>query len=181
MLYTLRIVTAGSLLGCPMSAVVRLLAVAVACVILSVGGAQARNLIDTARDSGSFKQLLRAIELAGLTQALSGPGPFTIFAPTDEAFFKLPKAALDDLLMPHNKDKLSKLLQHHVLSGTVVSRDYTGKRLEAIPLAGEALLLDARTQPQIGTAKIVRADLVADNGVLHIIDTVQIPSFDSGP
>jgi uncharacterized surface protein with fasciclin (FAS1) repeats len=154
--------------------------VILACYGFLAAPAHARNLIDTAKDSGSFKQLLRAIEIAGLTQALSGPGPFTIFAPTDEAFYKLPKAALDDLLMPHNKDKLSKLLQHHVLSGLVVSRDYNGKRLEAIPLAGEALLLDARTQPQIGNAKIVRADLVADNGVLHIIDTVQIPTFDSG-
>jgi len=143
--------------------------------------AAARNLIETARDSGSFKQLLRAIEAAGLGQALMGEGPFTIFAPTDEAFYKIPKAALDDLLQPHNKDKLSKVLRHHVLSGLVVSRDFNGKRLEAIPLAGEALLLDARTNPTIGVGKIVRVDLLADNGVIHIIDTVLIPTFDDAP
>jgi uncharacterized surface protein with fasciclin (FAS1) repeats len=140
--------------------------------------AGARSLIDTARDSGSFKQLLRAIDVAGLTPALMGEGPYTIFAPTDEAFYKIPRAALEDLLQPHNKEKLIKLLRHHVLSGMVVSRDYNGKRLEAIPLAGEALLLDARTNPTIGGAKIVRSDLVADNGVIHVIDTVLIPSFD---
>lgn len=145
------------------------------------GPAAAKNLIETARDSGSFKQLLRAIDLAGLTPALSGDGPFTIFAPTDEAFYKIPKAALDDLLQPHNRDKLGKLLRHHVLSGLVVSRDFTGKRLEAIPLAGEAILLDARTQQKIGGAKIVRSDLLADNGVIHVIDTVLIPSFDENP
>jgi uncharacterized surface protein with fasciclin (FAS1) repeats len=147
-------------------------------VVALTAPVSARTLVETARDSGSFKQLLRAIELAGLAPALSGEGPFTIFAPTDEAFFKIPKAALDDLLMPHNRDKLSKLLRHHVLAGLVVSRDFNGKRLEAIPLAGEALLLDARTQLKIGTARIVRSDLIADNGVIHVIDTVQIPSFD---
>jgi uncharacterized surface protein with fasciclin (FAS1) repeats len=146
--------------------------------VLACGPAHARNLLETARDSGSFKQLLRAIDQAGLNSALAGEGPFTIFAPTDEAFFKIPKAALDDLLQPHNKEKLSKVLRHHVLSGTVVSRDFLGKRLEAIPLSGEALLLDARTQSKIGTAKILRTDLVASNGVIHIIDTVQIPTFD---
>ena len=148
---------------------------------LFAGPAAAKNLIEIARDSGSFKQLLRAIDLAGLTPALSGEGPFTIFAPTDEAFYKLPKAALDDLLLPHNREKLGKLLRHHVLSGLVVSRDFTGKRLEAIPLAGEALLLDARTQQKIGVAKIVRSDLLADNGVIHVIDTLLIPSFDETP
>jgi uncharacterized surface protein with fasciclin (FAS1) repeats len=143
--------------------------------------ASARTLIEVAHDSGSFKQLLRAIDLAGLTPALSGEGPFTIFAPTDEAFFKLPKAALDDLLAPHNREKLNKLLRHHVLAGIVISRDFSGKRLEAIPLAGEALLLDARTQQKIGPALIVRSDLVAANGVIHVIDTVLIPSFDETP
>lgn len=140
--------------------------------------ANARNLVEMAKDSGSFKQLLRAIDLAGLTPALSNEGPFTLFAPTDEAFAKLPKAAVDDLLLPHNKDKLSKVLRHHLLSGLVISRDFSGKRLEAIPLSGDALLLDARTQPKIATAKIVRSDLLADNGVIHVIDTVLIPSFD---
>lgn len=160
-----------------MSRFLRILVLMLAAVAFSTP-ASARNLLETARDSGSFKQLLRAIDLAGLNSALAGEGPFTIFAPTDEAFYKLPKAALDDLLQPHNKDKLSKLLRHHVLSGTVVSRDFLGKRLEAIPLAGEALLLDARTQSKVGTAKILRTDLVASNGIIHIIDTVQIPNFD---
>jgi uncharacterized surface protein with fasciclin (FAS1) repeats len=149
---------------------------------LGLGGApraaRAADLVQTAKDSGSFKQLVRAIELAGLAPALAGEGPFTLFAPTDEAFFKLPKAALDDILQPHNRAKLDKLLRHHVLAGLVVSRDYAGKRLEAIPLAGEALLLDARTQPRIGPARIVRSDILADNGVIHVIDTVLIPSFD---
>ncbi|MBL8644351.1 MAG: fasciclin domain-containing protein [Rhodospirillaceae bacterium] len=145
---------------------------------LWAGAVQARNLVDTAKDAGSFKQLLQALEVAGLNEVLMAEGPYTIFAPTDEAFLKLPKAAVTDLMQPHNRDKLNKLLRHHMLGGLVLSRDYAGKRLEAIPLAGDAILLDARTQPKIAGAKIVRSDLIADNGVIHVIDTVLIPSFD---
>lgn len=142
------------------------------------GAAQAKPLVEMLKDTGSFKQLVRAIELAGLKDALGAEGPFTIFAPTDEAFAKLPKAALNDLLQPNNRDKLMKLLRHHILGGLVVSREFSGRRLEAIPLSGDALLLDARTQPKIAGGKIVRSDILADNGVIHVIDTVLIPSFD---
>jgi uncharacterized surface protein with fasciclin (FAS1) repeats len=142
------------------------------------GGAQARNLMESVKDAGSFKQLLHGFEVAGLSDLLTGEGPYTIFAPSDEAFLKLPKAAVNDLMQPHNRDKLNKLLRHHMLGGLVLSRDYAGKRLEAIPLAGDALLLDARTQPKIAGAKIVRSDIIADNGVIHVIDTVLIPNFD---
>jgi uncharacterized surface protein with fasciclin (FAS1) repeats len=134
-----------------------------------------------AAEIGSFKQLQRAIEVADLAQALEGEGPFTLFAPTDEAFAKLPKAALEDLLRPHNMEKLNKILKHHVLAGRVVSKDFLGKRLEAVPLAGEALLLDARKQMKIGGAKIVRTDILATNGVMHVIDTVLVPQLDDVP
>ncbi|MDX2142769.1 MAG: fasciclin domain-containing protein [Rhodospirillaceae bacterium] len=140
--------------------------------------AQTRNLMAMAAEIGSFKQLQRAIEVADLTEALEGEGPFTLFAPTDEAFSKLPKAALEDLLRPHNLEKLNKILKHHVLAGRVVSKDFLGKRLEAVPLAGEALLLDARKQMKIGGAKIVRTDILATNGVMHVIDTVLVPQLD---
>ena len=150
-------------------------------VIAFSGAASARNIIETMRDSDSFRQFMKAVDVAGLGPALSGEGPFTIFVPTDEAFSKIPKAALNDLLQPHNKEKLTKFLRHHVLNGLVVSRDFLGRRLEAIPLDGEALLLDARTQQKIGTAKIIRTDLLASNGVIHIIDAVLIPSFDEMP
>jgi len=153
-------------------------AVVVGASVVGSTGAQARNLMETAKDVGSFKQLVRAIERAGLSEALAGPGPFTLFAPTDEAFAQLPKAAVDDLLQPHNREKLQKLLRHHLLAGTVISRDFAGRRLEAIPMAGDALLLDARTQPKIASARIVRSDIVADNGIIHVIDAVLIPSFD---
>jgi uncharacterized surface protein with fasciclin (FAS1) repeats len=143
--------------------------------------AQSRTLMAMAAEIGSFKQLQRAIEIADLTEALEGAGPFTLFAPTDEAFSKLPKAALEDLLRPHNLEKLNKILKHHVLGGRVVSKDFLGKRLEAVPLAGEALLLDARKQMKIGGAKIVRTDILATNGVMHVIDTVLIPQLDDVP
>ncbi|MBL8630738.1 MAG: fasciclin domain-containing protein [Rhodospirillaceae bacterium] len=156
----------------------RVLAAAVLTWGAAVSSAEARNLMESIKDAGSFKQMLRGYEVSGLSDLLTGEGPYTIFAPSDEAFLKLPKAAVADLMQPHNRDKLSKLLRHHMLGGLVLSRDYAGKRLEAIPLAGDALLLDARTQPKIAGAKIVRSDIVADNGVIHVIDTVLIPNFD---
>ncbi len=149
-----------------------------ASVMLFSGVANARTVMDAFKDAGSFKQFTAAIEVAGLKDLLMAEGPYTIFAPTDEAFLKLPKAAVNDLMQPHNREKLSKLLRHHMLSGLVLSRDYSGKRLEAIPMTGDALLLDARKQPTIAGAKIVRSDILANNGVLHVIDTVLIPSFD---
>jgi uncharacterized surface protein with fasciclin (FAS1) repeats len=147
-------------------------------MVLASGSVSARTLVDAAKDAGSFKQFLSAIEVSGLKDILVGEGPYTIFAPTDEAFLKLPKAAVNDLMQPHNREKLNKLLRHHMLGGLVLSRDYAGKRLEAIPLTGDALLLDARKQATIAGAKIVRSDILAGNGVLHVIDTVLIPSFD---
>ncbi len=155
-----------------------LIATMIAFMIAFSGAASARNIIETMRDSSSFRQFMKAVDVAGLGPALSAEGPFTIFVPTDEAFSKIPKAALNDLLQPHNKEKLTKFLRHHVLKGLVVSRDFLGRRLEAIPLDGEALLLDARTQQKIGGAKILRTDMLATNGVIHIIDAVLIPSFD---
>ncbi len=157
---------------------VRLVAACMAALMLSAGGVQARNLLASVKDAGSFKQLLHGFEVSGLNDLLTGEGPYTIFAPSDEAFLKLPKAAVNDLMQPHNREKLNKLLRHHMLGGLVLSRDYAGKRLEAIPLAGDALLLDARTQPKIAGAKIVRSDIIADNGVIHVIDTVLIPNFE---
>ncbi|MDX2222217.1 MAG: fasciclin domain-containing protein [Rhodospirillaceae bacterium] len=144
--------------------------------------AWARNIVDLAAETGSFKTLIRALEVAELKDSLVNEGPFTLFAPTDDAFTKIPQATLDNLMRPENRDQLVMLLKHHVLAGRVISRDYAGRRLEALPLDGGAVILDARQKPKIGPARIVRADMLADNGIVHVIDQVLVPaSFAEDP
>lgn len=139
------------------------------------GPAAARDIISLAAETGSFKTLIRALDVAELTASLSTEGPFTLFAPTDDAFTKIPQATLDNLMRPENRDQLVTLLKHHVLAGRVISRDFQGRRLEALPLDGGAVILDARQKPKIGPARIVRTDMLADNGIIHVIDQVLVP------
>jgi uncharacterized surface protein with fasciclin (FAS1) repeats len=144
--------------------------------------AWARDLIALAAETGSFKTLIRALEVAELKDSLASEGPFTLFAPTDDAFTKIPQATLDNLMRPENRDQLVALLKHHVLAGRVISRDFQGRRLEALPLDGGAVILDARQKPKIGPARIVRTDMLADNGIIHVIDQVLVPaSFAEDP
>ncbi|MCB2108542.1 MAG: fasciclin domain-containing protein [Rhodobacteraceae bacterium] len=149
--------------------------------LLAAGPALARNIVDLADETGSFKYLIRALEVAELRDRLADGGPFTLFAPTDDAFTKIPQATLDNLMRPENRDRLVMLLRHHVLAGRVISRDFNGRRMEAIPLSGGAVILDARKKPKIGPARIVRTDMLADNGIIHVIDTVLVPESFADP
>ncbi len=147
----------------------RFLAVAVlALASLSAHGA---NIVDTAVAAGNFKTLVTALKEAGLVDTLKGPGPFTVFAPTDAAFAKIPKADLDKLLA--NKTKLKAVLTHHVVSGKVMSADIKAGKLKSVH--GDQLTIATAGGVTVDKAKVVAADVAADNGVIHAIDTVLMP------
>ena len=143
---------------------------------LSVRSASAADIVDTASSAGNFTTLVAALKAADLVTTLKGKGPFTVFAPTDDAFKKLPAGQLDDLLKPENKAKLSKILTYHVIAKKVMSAELAGKVLEEKTVEGANLKIDAKGMAvKVGDATVVTADIVADNGVIHVIDTVLIP------
>ncbi len=131
------------------------------------------NIIDTATNNGSFNTLVAAIQAAGLVDTLKGPGPFTVFAPTDEAFNKLPAGTVDALLQ--DIPKLKKILTYHVVSGKVLAAD-VAKLKTAKTVEGSDVKIDASNGVKINDAKVAAADVAADNGVIHVIDTVLIPA-----
>lgn len=134
------------------------------------------NLVELATEAGSFKTLLAAAQAAGLADTLATGGPFTLLAPTDEAFAKLPKETLASLLKPENKDKLAQILKAHVIQGRVFA-DQVVKLKEATPLAGTKLAIQSEGGTvRIGGAKVLKTDLQAKNGVVHVIDTVIVPN-----
>jgi uncharacterized surface protein with fasciclin (FAS1) repeats len=158
---------------------IRLAAVALVATPLALGAglAHAKDIVDTAASAGSFKTLVAAIEAAGLAETLKGPGPFTVFAPTDEAFAKLPAGTVETLLKPENKDKLVQILTYHVVQGKVMSGDVAGKSTEAKTVEGTMLQVDAKDGAvMVDEARVVQADIAADNGVIHVIDTVVMPN-----
>ncbi len=142
----------------------------------SVGSATAKaDIVDTAASAGSSKTLLAAVEAAGLESTLRGPGPFTVFAPTDEAFAKLPAGTVESLVKPENKEKLKAILTYHVVSGNVGSAQAM-KLSNAKTVSGKELRLDASSGSlHVGKATVVKADIGATNGVIHVIDTVLLP------
>ena len=131
------------------------------------------DIVDTAVKAGSFTTLVAAVKAAGLVETLKGTGPFTVFAPTDEAFAKLPKGTVDDLL----KDipKLKKILTHHVVAGKVMAADVV-KLKSAKTVEGSEVKIDAANGVKINNATVTTPDVAADNGVIHIIDTVLLPA-----
>ncbi|TVP59155.1 MAG: fasciclin domain-containing protein [Nodularia sp. (in: Bacteria)] len=131
------------------------------------------DIVDTATNAGSFNTLVAAIKAAGLVDTLKGSGPFTVFAPTDEAFNKLPKGTVDSLL----KDipKLKKILTYHVVSGKVLAVDVV-KLKSATTVEGSDVKIDASHGVKINDATVAKPDVAADNGVIHVIDTVLIPA-----
>lgn len=143
-------------------------------VVASTAGAS--DILATAEGAGQFKTLTAAVKAAGLESTLRGPGPFTVFAPTDEAFAKLPAGTVDGLLKPENKEKLKAILTYHVVSGKVPSTEAV-KLTSAKTVNGKALALavDGGTLKLDGKAKVVKADINASNGVIHVIDTVVLP------
>ena len=138
--------------------------------------ANAADIVDTAVSAGNFTTLVTALKAADLVTTLKGKGPFTVFAPTDDAFKKLPAGELDNLLMPANKEKLKKILTYHVVAKKIMSADLKDKKIEEKTVEGNMLMIDANTMGvKVGSGMVTTADIVADNGVIHVIDTVQIP------
>ena len=141
---------------------------------LSLGlvlSAQAKDIVDTAVGAGTFKTLAAALTAAGLVDTLKGKGPFTVFAPTDEAFAKIPKADLDALLK--DKAKLTAVLTYHVVSGKVMAADVKAGKVKTVQ--GAELTITTTGGVKVNNANVVKTDIVADNGVIHVIDTVVIP------
>jgi len=141
--------------------------------------AQAANIVETAEKAGTFNTLIAAAKAAGLAGALSGNGPLTVFAPTDEAFAKLPKGTVETLLKPENKAKLGAILSYHVVSGSITSdKIANGKsHVKTIKAKGDKTLNVAKTKSgvKVDGARVVKADVQASNGVIHVIDKVMLP------
>jgi uncharacterized surface protein with fasciclin (FAS1) repeats len=136
---------------------------------------QSKDIVDTAVANGSFKTLAAALEAAGLVETLKGAGPFTVFAPTDAAFAKLPAGTVENLLKPENKDQLRRVLTYHVVSGKVGSADVTKMR-SAKAVSGDTISVAVKDgKVMINNATVVTADVGASNGVIHVIDTVILP------
>lgn len=146
-----------------------------AATLFAAAPAQARNVLETAEDAGAFSILVRAAKATDMLQVLAEPGPYTLFAPTDDAFGRLPKGTLESLFKPEGKAKLKEILTYHLVAGTILSRDVIGKRLEATTLQGEAILIDATSGIKVEGGRVTRADMRADNGVVHVLDTVLVP------
>jgi uncharacterized surface protein with fasciclin (FAS1) repeats len=133
--------------------------------------AQAKDIVDTAVSAGNFKTLATALTAAGLISTLKGPGPFTVFAPTDEAFAKIPKAQLDALLA--DKAKLTAVLTYHVVAGKVMAKDVKAGKVKTVQ--GSELTVTTAGGVMVDNAKVIGTDIVADNGVIHVIDSVLMP------
>lgn len=136
------------------------------------GSAFAADIVDTAAGNSDFETLVAAVQAADLVETLKGEGPFTVFAPTNEAFAELGET-VDTLLMPENKDKLTAVLTYHVLPGKVMSSDLSA--MSAATVEGQEVDIMVENGPMVNDANIVSADIEADNGVIHVIDKVLVP------
>ena len=132
------------------------------------------DIVDTAIAAGDFTTLVAAVKAAGLVDTLKGPGPFTVFAPTDAAFAKLPAGTVESLLKPENKAKLVAILTYHVLPGKVMSTDLTDG-MTAKTVEGADVTIKTSPEVMVDNAHVVKADIMATNGVIHVIDTVIMP------
>jgi transforming growth factor-beta-induced protein len=157
------------------------LAAAVALVLsISVGAfarptSTSKDIVDTAVAAGSFKTLAAALQAAGLVDTLKGKGPFTVFAPTDEAFAKLPAGTVEDLLKPENKEKLVAILTYHVVPGKVLAAQVT-KMNSAKTVNGQSVAISVNDGTvMVDNAKVVQTDILCSNGVIHVIDSVVLP------
>ena len=154
----------------------------VAAVVLTVAAsgttavrAETRDVVDTAIAAGSFKTLAKALDAAGLVTTLKGAGPFTVFAPTDEAFAKLPDGTLETLLKPENKEKLRRILTYHVVAGKVMASDVV-KLQSARAVSGDTITVKVEDGVvHLENATVTSADVLASNGVIHVIDSVILP------
>jgi uncharacterized surface protein with fasciclin (FAS1) repeats len=145
---------------------------AITALALAAFGVQAKDIVDTAVAAGQFNTLAVALEKAGLISTLKGKGPFTVFAPTDAAFAKVPKADLDALLA--DKAKLTAVLTYHVVAGNVMAKDVKPGKVKTVQ-GSELTLATSDAGVMVDGAHVVKADIVADNGVIHVIDSVVMP------
>ena len=142
---------------------------------IAIAGGHKKDIVDTAASNKQFSTLVAAVKAAGLVDTLKSSGPFTVFAPTNEAFAALPKGTLESLLKPENKTKLAAILKHHVVSGKVLASDVTGKKLSQATVNGTKIDIDGTSGVTVSGAKVVSPDLITTNGVIHVIDKVLLP------
>ena len=135
----------------------------------------ALDIVDTAVSAGQFNTLVAAVEAADLVSTLKGDGPFTVFAPTDEAFAAIPEGTVENLLKPENKEQLVAVLTYHVVAGKIMSSDIAGTKAMVESVQGSELDVDATNGVTVDGATVVTADIETDNGVIHVIDRVVLP------
>jgi len=150
---------------------------AVAALAMPVFAGDGKDIVDTAVGAGSFKTLVAAVKAAGLVETLKGEGPFTVLAPTDEAFAKLPVGTVESLLKPENKDKLVAILKYHVIAGKALAADVVKLDGQAVKtVEGDAVKVAVKDgKVTIDGANVVKTDIECSNGVIHVIDTVLLP------
>ena len=137
---------------------------------------KAQDIVDTAIAAGQFNTLVAAVQAADLVETLKGDGPFTVFAPTDDAFAALPMGTVEDLLKPENKAQLVAVLTYHVVPGKIMSSDIAGKTMDVATVQGGELSVDATDGVKVDNATVVAADIETSNGVIHVIDQVVLPN-----
>lgn len=153
-----------------------LVAIALVSAPVLAGSYAKKDIVDTAVDAGSFNTLVAAVQAAGLVDALKADGPYTVFAPTDEAFAKLPAGTVDNLLKPENIEQLRAVLTYHVVPGKIMAKDVT-KMSNGTTLQGESLSFEVKDgKVMVDNAQVIKADIATSNGVIHVIDTVLIPN-----
>ena len=133
------------------------------------------DIVDIAASNDDFSTLVAAVQAAGLVDTLKGDGPFTVFAPTNAAFAKLPAGTVESLLEPENKDQLVSILTYHVVPGAVTSDQLAGERLNVATVQGKTVHIDGTSGVKVNNATVTTADIAATNGVIHVIDTVLLP------
>jgi uncharacterized surface protein with fasciclin (FAS1) repeats len=137
---------------------------------------KAGDIVDIAASNDQFSTLVAAVKAAGLVETLKSEGPFTVFAPTNEAFAALPAGTVENLLKPENKDQLIAVLTYHVIPGKVMSSDIAGKTAKVETVQGSAISIDATSAVMIDNAMVTTADIITSNGVIHVIDKVLLPN-----
>ena len=154
---------------------VAMLAIFLSATALMAGSHSKKDIVDTAVSAGSFNTLVAAVQAADLVDTLKGEGPITVFAPTDDAFAKLPAGTLEDLLKPENKGKLQAILTYHVVSGKVMAKDVTTMKM-AETVNGQSFMINMDAgNVMVDNAKVVQTDIECSNGIIHVIDTVILP------
>lgn len=141
----------------------------------ALAGSMKKDIVDTAVEAGSFSTLVAAVQAADLVDTLKGDGPFTVFAPTDEAFAALPAGTVEELLKPENKEQLAAILTYHVVPGKVMSGDLSDD-MAATTVQGSDVMIDLDNGVMVNEATVVSADIETSNGVIHVIDKVILPA-----